>query len=297
MKEVQLHNEWRYSRKHIDRYIKEEIEQDPEVLAKLEKGISLLTDWLVKDYYESKEKRLGQVMLLNLADLVMGCFVGISYCQTPELFTSVTAQLAGRLGFSDKEDGIKTMAEIIAVLANCDAFDLTKADPQASFMVQSRIPLSQKLTKYIVESSYLPPMVCEPMTISANHHSGYLTHNESVILKSNHHNDPLALDCLNIQNKVALTLDTEFLSTVEETPSTPLDSVDKMKGWNRFKQDSYAMYIRLTQQARKIYLTHKYDKRGRMYAEGYHITTQGSPFKKAMLEFADVEVVKGVPCP
>jgi DNA-directed RNA polymerase len=44
----------------------------------------------------------------------------------------------------------------------------------------------------------------------------------------------------------------------------------------------------------EIYLTNKVDKRGRIYAQGYHITTQGTSFKKAMLELAHEELVTGI---
>jgi DNA-directed RNA polymerase len=44
-----------------------------------------------------------------------------------------------------------------------------------------------------------------------------------------------------------------------------------------------------------FYLTHKVDKRGRIYACGYHINTQGTAFKKAQLELVNEEIVTGVP--
>jgi DNA-directed RNA polymerase len=38
-------------------------------------------------------------------------------------------------------------------------------------------------------------------------------------------------------------------------------------------------------------MTHKYDKRGRTYSQGYHIQPQGSDWNKAVIEFADKEIV------
>ena len=40
-----------------------------------------------------------------------------------------------------------------------------------------------------------------------------------------------------------------------------------------------------------FYLTHRYDKRGRTYAQGYYINPQGNEWNKAVLEFADKEIV------
>lgn len=294
-RDVQLMNEYRYSRKHIDRYIREEIEASPETMDKVKLGVKLISEWLVGKYYESKMIRLEQVKKLNLEQVVIDIFVGVAYCQSHELFTAVTGQLAGRLQFSNKEDGIKTIAELCAVLCETDAFDIHKEHKMASLMIISKIPLHSRLVQYIRESSYLPPMVCEPMHIGANHHSGYLTHNESVILRNNHHNDPIALDVLNIQNKIPLSLNRKFLSTIEEEPTHELDTTEKLQQWNEFKKQSYDIYIKLTQQSEVMYLTNKYDKRVRMYACGYHVNTQGTPFKKAMIDFAEKEYVEGAP--
>lgn len=39
----------------------------------------------------------------------------------------------------------------------------------------------------------------------------------------------------------------------------------------------------------KFYLTHRYDKRGRIYPTGYWINYQGNDFAKALIEFAEPE--------
>jgi DNA-directed RNA polymerase len=44
-----------------------------------------------------------------------------------------------------------------------------------------------------------------------------------------------------------------------------------------------------------FHLTHKVDKRGRIYSQGYHVNTQGAAFKKAMIELAKEELIEGVP--
>ena len=41
----------------------------------------------------------------------------------------------------------------------------------------------------------------------------------------------------------------------------------------------------------EFYLTHRYDKRGRCYSQGYHINYQGNSWNKAVVEFANGEVV------
>lgn len=295
--DIQLANEHRFSRKFIDTYLRKEITENPNTMAKVMDGVNRLNEWLVKDHgYESKNTRLKQLHGMDLEAMVLDVFVGVAYCQTPELFTSITAQLAGRLNFDDKRDSILTVAEITAVLCMTDAFDIVKADKAASLMIQSRIHLSDQLLNYVAESGYLPPMVCEPNDVTTNYESGYLTHNDCLLLgKGNGHDGELCLDVINIQNKVALTLDLEFLSTVEEVSKTPPDTHQKIQQWEQFKAESYVRYLLIAKQGNRFHLTNKVDTRGRMYAQGYHISTQASAFKKAMIEFAEPEIVNGVP--
>ncbi len=317
--EAQESLERRYSRKHIDGYIRDFINQNPVMQAKMEQGVSLIQDYMNQDYYDSKNARIAQLKPMDIPALVLTIFTGIAYCLREELFTSVTAQLASRLKFSDKTAAITTVAELVAVLCNTDAFDINKANKGASLMVKSLIPLEGWLVRYIENSRYLPPMVCEPLEVKNNYSSGYLTHNDSLILGSgNHHEGDLCLDVINKLNRVQLRLDTQFLSTVEEDPSTEFTiewakdkaaekgrylsnaqakiQVEKaLENWHRFKKHGYELYTLLVQTGNCLHLTHKVDKRGRIYAQGFHITSQGSAFKKASLELYKEELVTGVP--
>ena len=292
---LQEMNEQRYNRKHIDAKIRTAIESHPEMQAKLKHGVELVEKYKVGQYYDSKMKRIAQLENLDVQAIVMDIFVGISYSQKPELFTSVSAQIASRLQLSDRTEAITTVAELMAVLCLTDAFDITKADKSASLMIESKIPLPDNLLQFILNSQYLPPMVCEPLELTHNYSSGYLTHNDSLVLGTgNHHDGDLCLDVLNIMNKVALRLDTDFLCTVEEEPTFTLDNQEKTDQWNAFKRQSYEFYKLMVDQGNQFYLTHKVDKRGRIYSMGYHIHTQGTSFKKAQLEFANEEIVLGV---
>jgi hypothetical protein len=288
--------EMQYSRKHIDKRIRSEIQANPLMQEKIEEGMNLIQEYMGKSYYPSKDARIAQLQGLDLTSLVTEIFVGIAYCQTEELFTSVTAMMAGRLRFSDKLDAIKTIAELIAVLCQTDAFDIVKASKASSLVVVSRIPLSVDTLRYIENSQYLPPMVCKPLELENNYSSGYLTHNDSLVLGSgNHHDGDLCLDVLNKLNAIPLTLDTQFLSSVEEDPTFVADTQDKADQWDAFKRQSYEFYLLIAQYGNQFYLTWKVDKRGRMYSQGFHINVQGTPFKKAMIELAKQELVLGVP--
>lgn len=294
---LQEANEQRFNRKHIDTKIRASIEASTFMQAKLEQGIELVKAYQAGEYYSSKMKRIVQLADMDIPTMVMDIFIGVAYCQRPELFTSASAQIAARLKFSDRADAIATAAELMAVLCRTDAFDISKESKMASLMVVSCIPLEDSLLKFIENSQFLPPMVCEPLPLTHNFSSGYLTHNDSLLLGTgNHHDGDLCLDVLNTMGMVALKLDVAFLSTLEEEPTFELDTQEKVDVWRVFKTQSYGMYTLMADQGNRFYLNHKVDKRGRIYSHGYHINPQGTAFKKAMLEFAEDELVEGVPC-
>lgn len=295
---LQEMNEERFNRKHIDAKIRKEIEASLWMQDKIEMGVELVSEYINTSYsYESKNTRVAQLKDMDVKTMVMDLLVGIAYFQRPELFTSVTAQLAARLKFNDRTEAITTVAELCAVLCQTDAFDIDKPSKMASLVLVSRIPLSDNLRYFIDNSQFLPPMVCEPLELTHNFSSGYLTHNDSLILGSgNHHDGDICLDVLNLMNRVPLQLNREFLCKVEEEPTHELNTPEKVEQWQRFKQSSYYFYSLMEQQGNRFHFCHKVDKRGRAYSQGYHINPQGAAFKKAMLEFCEEEVVEGVPC-
>jgi len=287
--------EMKYNRKHIDDYIRSFIKSNDHLINKTEQGIKLIEKYMSKAYYTTKNARIKQLEGMDLHALVIDIYVGIAYCVTPELFTSISAQMAGRLKFSDKPDAIKTIAELLAVLCNTDVFDIFKRTKFSSLEIKSNIELPDEMMEFIINTQFLPPMLCEPLEVTNNSTSGYLTHNDSVILgKGNHHTGELCLDVINKMNKVCLKLDTAFLSHVEENPTSVLDTQEKRDQWLVFKKQSYSFYLLIAKQSNEFYLTHKVDKRGRIYSQGYHLNTQGTPFKKAMVELANEELIEGV---
>lgn len=293
--ELQRLNEQRYNKKLIDERVREFIMGDANVQEGVADGVKRLEEFLSKEYYQSKRERLVPMRGMDLTELVINVFVGLSYVRGAELFTSVNAQLAGRLGFDDKPAAITTMGEILAVLCETNVFEIFKYNKMGSLYIYHNFHFPVTLKEFIENCEYLPPMVCEPLEVTSNYSSGYLTHSDSLILKNNHHNGDLCLDVVNKVNRVALSLDTEYLSMYEETPKTePEDQVQK-DNWQRFKEQSYEFYHLMTSQGNRFYLTNKYDKRGRMYCQGYNISYQGTAFKKAILNLAKKEVVYGVP--
>lgn len=295
--DMQRANEYTFARAHIDGYIRQFLASEEEYEIAVLKGIEMLEEYRSKDYgYASKNLRMEMVRDLDLRPIVDEIFVASCYCQLPDLFSSFTGKLAGMLGFDDRKDSITTIGEMVAVLTELDLYDLTQQGKYGAWKIVSNIALPEKLILMVERSSYMPPMVCKPPVITSNFYQLYETCKpESLILNNNHHSDDICLDALNIINSVELCLNTEFLCTIEEEPNSPPENREQQDSWLIFKKQSHEMYKLMVGQGNKFHLLHKVDKRGRAYAQGYHINTQGSSYKKAMLDLVRKEPVTGVP--
>lgn len=293
--DLQVTNERRFSKKHLDTYVRAHLE-NPEHQERIELGVKIIKNWIAGSYYDSKQVRLAQLNKLDLHELVTDIFVGIAYCQTETLFVDVTGQLAYRLHFDDHKDAITTVAELVAILEDTGVYQIVRYAKGQSLYVQSLAILPEELIEAWNRSRCLPPMVTTPKLVTSNWESAYYTFNDSVMCgKQKGHDGNLCLDVINKQNNIPLRLSIEFLKTVEEQPTSLLTTREQLSNWQEFKIQSYETYTLIAAQGNLFYEPHKVDKRGRLYTVAYHINSQGTPFKKAMIELANREVVEGVP--
>ena len=151
------------------------------------------------------------------------------------------------------------------------------------------------------------PMIVEPRELKTNNDTGYYTSRNSVILKNNHHDKDVCLDHLNQMNKIKLTLNNDVASFIENSwrnldkpkPGEDRKDFDRRKKafekYDRTARDVMAhLQIAADRDGRTcFYLTHKVDKRGRTYCQGYHVNVQGNQWNKACVEFYNQEVVEG----
>ena len=293
----QRSNEYQFSRKNVLEYVRTFITETDEVINKIDEGEALVEAWLSKSYFPSKDKRLAEVKLMDIRELVTDIFCSVAMFTRQETFVSAASQVAKHLSFVEQRDSIQTVAELLGVLVHTSVFVIWKESKETGMLLQSQMRLPSKLVNAIDRSQYLPPMVCLPETIKTNFESGHLTVNDSQILgKYSSHSDDICIDVLNIQNQIPLKLCTEFISTVEEEPNpgSPLDSVEKQTNWSRMKAESYEMYLLMAKQGNKFYQLNSYDKRGRLYTQGYHISFQGASFKRACIDLHNEELVEGI---
>jgi hypothetical protein len=144
------------------------------------------------------------------------------------------------------------------------------------------------------------PMVITPRPVMDNHDTGYITTRNSIILKKNHHDDDVCLDHINRMNKIKFAIDFDTANMIKnrwrnlDKPklNEPESEFKKrVRAFEKYDRTSRQVISMLVQHGNELYLTHKYDKRGRVYCQGYHVNYQGAPWNKAVIELADKEIV------
>src|SRR5690606_15354988 len=132
-----------------------------------------------------------------------------------------------------------------------------------------------------------------PLPLKDNLSTGYLTGKASVILRDNHHDGDVCLDHLNRMNSIQFSINQEVATNVKNHWKG-LDKKNEDETYNDFnkRQKAFDKYSRvadhviniLMKAGNNLRLTTAYDKRGRTYCRGFHITYQGTDWNKAVLE-------------
>lgn len=287
---TQLEIEQKYDRKNIRAYIAEDIGEDFHVT----NGVELLEKYMFDTtYYKSKLDRIAKIKHIDPRDIITEVCIQVLPLSTPQPIQSVVAILSTHLGYKDVLEGVKTAAEILAVLAATDIFDLIPArmSESGSIMIVSKYRLEDSTLDYINQTKYLPPMICNPNPIISNYCSGYLTRTDSVILGSgNYHTGKQGLDVLNILNQIPLAIDIRMYEFAELSKK-PLDTAQKETNFRKLVNDSNVVIDELLGHGNKFWLTHKVDKRGRMYCQGYHVSYQASEYKKSLINLFKRELI------
>ena len=208
-------------------------------------------------------------------------------------------QLIGLLKFHFKNQSNpwQACADALLKAAEQNLVDWSSSDQR--FII--RFDLDDKTHQRIRQYQYLPPMIVPPLEVTSNRGSGYLSiRTDSLLLKDNHHEGDICLDSINRFNNVALKLNTDVACQVNNSwkhLDKPKESENweeyqkRVKAFDRYQRETAFTMALIVQMGNEFYLTHKVDKRGRTYAQGYNINPQGNVWNKACLELADEEVL------
>jgi DNA-directed RNA polymerase len=181
----------------------------------------------------------------------------------------------------------------------CQAVDVDAVNFDAQMMVfivehDIRKEEQQQLDQF----QYPLPMIEHPEPVTNNRETGYQTIPGSLLLKDNHHDQDICLDHINRMNSIPLSVNPDVVAFVQNQWSRldkPKDGElyqdfkKRQKAFKKYDAASRDVLDGLMAAGNRFWLTHKYDKRGRTYCQGYHVSTQGSDWNKAVIEFAEGE--------
>lgn len=167
----------------------------------------------------------------------------------------------------------------------------------------TKFNISSDVQEEIDRYQYPLPMVVEPQELKSNRSSAYYMNVGSVILKDNHHDEDVCLEHLNRCNKIRFRLNQDVANTIRnkwkgldrpKEDDEPGEYEKRVKAFQKYNRTAHDVinHLGLANEG-EFYLTHKYDKRGRTYCQGYHVNYQGATWNKAVIQFAHKELVEG----
>lgn len=186
------------------------------------------------------------------------------------------------------------------MLEKCARLDLVDWSPHFELFIV-KFTISADVQEELDRFQYPLPMVVRPRRVKSNSDTGMLNTGGSLILKNNHHEGDICLDHINRSNDIEFTINFH----VAEMVKNQWKGLDKAKDGEpredfERRKKAFAKYDRtardvmklVTEHQNKFHLLHKYDKRGRSYCQGYHVNYQGAPWNKAVVEFANKELIE-----
>lgn len=236
----------------------------------------------------------------------MGDAVDESIGVEPAMATEALAQL-----YLHRQADVPTMVGILSpkygtpqevadkLLLLCEIDYMDFHESSAKFVV--KYDVSEDVQEMLDRYQYPLPMVVQPKPVRRNHDTGYMTIKGSVVLNGSEYFDDkdMCLDHLNRANSVALQVNMDVVLSNEGKYIRPTrNSGEDFAEFRKRQKQSDVFYATsvdvmetLDALSDELYLTHKFDRRGRCYSSGYHVTTQGDDYKKAVLQFANKEVI------
>ena len=163
--------------------------------------------------------------------------------------------------------------------------------------------ITQDIEDILARYQFPLPMIVPPKKVQNNHMgSGYYDKRGRIVLNGSDvfDDEDVCLDHINRANSVALTINTNVVASSEGMMILPKRKVGeafiefqkRQKQAETFYNTSLEVMQGMLTLGNTFWLTHKYDRRGRCYAVGYHINSQGTDYNKAVLELERKELIK-----
>lgn len=279
MSQVLLHDlqllwENSYSEQGVLQLLRKEIPDDL-----IQESINIIEGFMPQ--YDTQWVRWDKLRDQDLFSLCTDLWVYL--CQLDGItLTAVVAQVKYLIK-DDPLPKVKTMGEILFLFAEADLINLYKG-VEDQWTVSVDFQYDRATQNKIDRIKYMPPMLVQPKPIRNWKDNGYLTLKDSGIILNNYmkNDGHYCLNNLNHFNQQPLHLNVDFLTRCQkDIPEDPQLA--------RFLKETWEVATDIIHTGNTFYMNHKYDKRGRQYAQGYHINPQGDGYHKAMIDGNNLE--------
>ena len=202
--------------------------------------------------------------------------------------------------FSPKWGSPQEVAEMLKEVVEDDLIDFDMEHMKFVLKYEITADVEEELANY----QFPLPMVVPPRKVKNNNMgSGYIDRRGRIILNGSDvfDEEDVCLDHINRVNSVGLSLNMNVIASEEGHMILPKrkigESFDEFQKRQKqakvFYENSMNVMQGLLTLGNEFWLTHKYDRRGRTYAVGYHVNSQGDDYRKAVLQLAHKEVITG----
>lgn len=190
------------------------------------------------------------------------------------------------------------MQEVTDMIKRCAEEDLLDWSPTLQIFIVN-FTITAAVQDEIDRYQFPLPLVVLPKEVKNNRDTGMYTSNGSLILKDNHHDEDICLDHINSCNQIPLVINWEVAKLIKnqwrnldkpKLGELKEDFLRRKKAFDKYDRTAFDVMHEVVKYSPVFYLTHKYCKRGRTHCQGYHVNYQGTPWNKAVVEFADKEV-------
>lgn len=202
-----------------------------------------------------------------------------------------------RKHFVQEANPSQACVEMLVKAAEIDLVDWSSVDNV--FII--KFDITEDVQRDLDMYQYPLPMIAKPLHLSKNTSSPYYALPDgSLILKNNHHNDDICLDHLNRVNQVEYTINNQVALMIQnhwanldkpKMGETKQSYQRRVKAFQKYDRTARDVMDQITELGNEFYLTHKYDKRGRTYCQGYHINYMGNAWNKAVVELSNKEII------
>jgi len=265
---------------------------------------SNVNEYLDSDsYYQGKYERIAHIRYIPVEELVERVLIACVIKPT-QTIQEVVGKILPFLEYDNTRHGLTTATELIGVCSSTGlySFELPRDSDTGSGKIVSNVTLEPSTYTRIQQSMYLPPMIDIPCKVYTNNESGYLLgSNESILLNGSHHDEPIALDVINKTAGMQFTVDEEAIKYQEPIPDFRAKALKEGKTLteiqvkeatdNFLQQRNISDFIEKSLIGKPFYFTSKYDSRGRLYTQGYHVAIQSTDYKKSVVSLFNTELI------